>query len=54
MEKYDIKFYSTLMNLSEEDVIEKVLPKMWACNAEAHVKAIDEAGIDKSREARSS
>ena len=48
MEKYSVKFHSTLMNVSEEVVYEKILPMLWSCNAETHVKAIDEAGIDKS------
>ena len=48
MEKYSVKFHSTLMNVSEEVAYEKILPMLWSCNAETHVKAIEEAGIDKS------
>ncbi len=47
-EKYDVKFLSSFMNVSEDTIYEKIFPMFWACDAETHVKAMEEAGIDKS------
>lgn len=46
--EYYANLISKAMNLSKEVIYEKVLPLIYACNAEAHVQAMEEAGIDKS------
>jgi len=42
------KLIAKQMNLSIEQVRERVIPMLWACDINAHVEAMDEAGIDKA------
>ena len=39
---------SKTMGIPKEKIYENVLPQIWACDAEMHVKAMDEAGIDRA------
>ena len=47
-DEYSANAFSKALNISKEVVYKNVLPLLWESNAEAHVKAMDEAGIDKS------
>jgi len=46
--EYLANLISKTMRVPKEKVYENVLPQLWACDADVHVKAMDEAGIDKS------
>ena len=46
--EFTANFLSHVMNLPKEVIHEKFIPQFWSANAEAHVKAMEEAGIDKS------
>ena len=37
-----------MLNLPKETVYKDILPKMWGGDADVYIKAMDEAGIDKS------
>jgi predicted TIM-barrel fold metal-dependent hydrolase len=47
-DEYTAKAISKMMKVPIDAVYKNVMPLMWGNNAEAHVKAMDEAGIDKS------